>query len=156
MVDQIQSTGAAFGSQYLSQAQPLTSDQKNTVDSILKQYDATSLTAADAKNIFQSLNQAGIQPSKSLMDEIKADGFDPQKMRQLAGGRRHHGHHGSDSSTGSASGASQVNLSSLQNLQSILSQYDLSNLSADQSQQLQSQLSQSGLTQPGSTINLLA
>ena len=92
------------------------------------------------------------------MDTIKADGFDPSKLRQLAGGGRHHHHHQASGASSSQSGASanQIDVSSLQTLQSILSQYDLNNLTSDQSSQLQSRLSQAGLTQPGTTINLTA
>ena len=70
MIDQISSVGAAYGSQYAPKSQPLTADQQKTVQSILAQYDPTSLTAADAKNIFQSLTKAGINPSKDLMSTI--------------------------------------------------------------------------------------
>ena len=160
MVDQIQSAGVSYGSQAMFQSQyqtqPLTDDQKTTLTSILKKYDPANLTAADAKNIFQSLQQAGIQPSKDLTDTLKADGFDPQKMRQLAGGGRRHGHHHPQEPTATSGSASQINLSALQSLQTVLSQYDLTHLTADQSKKIQSQLSDLGLAQPGSTINLSA
>src|SRR5664279_485865 len=161
MGDQIQSAGASYGSQSVYQSQyqtqTLSDDQKKTLSSILKNYDPTKLTSSDAKAIFQSLQQAGIQPSKDLTDTLKTAGFDPQKMRQLAGGGRHHHHHQDAAAVSSSTGSSsQINLSSLQSLQSVLGQYDLNNLSTDQSKKLQSQLTDLGLAQPGSTINLTA
>jgi hypothetical protein len=62
----------------------LTDAQKAQVKSILSQYNAASLTAADAKAIFEAFRAAGLRGGPDLLEAIKAAGFDPEKIRALA------------------------------------------------------------------------
>ena len=62
----------------------LTDVQKAQVKSILSKYDASSLTAADAKAIFEAFRKAGLRGGSGLMEAIRVSGFDPEKLRALA------------------------------------------------------------------------
>ncbi len=78
----------------------LTDAQKETMKSILADYNPSALTAADAKAIHQAFRDAGIRPGPGFREAIAAAGFDPEALRQLDppperrggdghGGRRH-------------------------------------------------------------------
>ena len=128
----------------------LTDDQKKTVASILSKYDSSNLTATTAQSFFKDLNSAGITPMKGLKEAIESAGFDAEKLRSLAMPQET----SQNMFWASQNSSTTVNKSSLQTLKSILSQYDLSSLSTDQETSLITQLSQSGLLQSGSTLNL--
>jgi hypothetical protein len=138
------------GMQFTRQASELTDDQKSTVASILSKYDANNITSSDAQSIFKAFKDAGITPMKGLKEAIESAGFDAEKLRSLAMPQ--------DSSQENYFWASQnssnsINTSALQSLKSILSQYDLSNLSTDQENNLFSQLQNAGLFQSGNLLN---
>ena len=63
----------------------LSSEQSETVDSILSGFDSTSLTEADAQSIIEQLKEAGIQPGKGLADAFAELGFDAKEVGDLAG-----------------------------------------------------------------------
>jgi Spy/CpxP family protein refolding chaperone len=65
------------------QSQPLTDQQKATVKSILAKYDASSLTADDAKAIHRTLREAGLRNGPDMDEVLKNAGFDSQKLRDL-------------------------------------------------------------------------
>ena len=178
MLDNVQGTQNSSGSQW-TEPQPLTSDQKAQVQSILSGYDSTNLSAGDAKAILQSLRQAGIGPSPDLRNTINGDGFNLQQIVQLArpqdapgaqattssqgtqgtqGHHHHHHHHGgaSGAQTTAAPSDQTLNTDTLQSLKSILSQYDLNNLSSDQQTSLLKQLDSAGLLQSGYSVDLSA
>lgn len=134
--------------------QPLTDEQKSQVQSILSQYDPESLTAEDAKSIFDQFREAGIQPSPEMRDLITDSGFDPEELRSLARPEGDPGPHGSKPNDQQGQG---LNISSLQSLQTILDQYDLSkDLSADQQSSLLTQLNQAGFENLGFLLDLSA
>ena len=87
---------------------------------------------------------------KGLKEAIESAGFDAEKLRSLAMPQET----SQNMFWASQNSSTTVNKSSLQTLKSILSQYDLSSLSTDQETSLITQLSQSGLLQSGSTLNL--
>ena len=62
----------------------LTVEQQNTVKNILSKYDAASLTAEDAKAIHEAFRKAGLRGGPATGDAIKAAGFDPDRLRDLA------------------------------------------------------------------------
>ncbi len=165
MVDSIQggnSMSALYGTEARPAPKPLTDDQKSQVQSILSNYDPKTLTADDAKAIFKSIQDAGIQAGPGLREALSNAGFDAQQLRALANpeGQKHHHHHhhggGASASTGGTGSSQGLDVSTLQSLQSILGQYDLKNLSSDQQSDLISKLNGAGLLQPGNTINLSA
>jgi phosphatidylethanolamine-binding protein (PEBP) family uncharacterized protein len=51
---------------------------------ILSQYDANTLTASQARAIHEAFRQAGIRGGPAMNDAVKAAGFDPDKLRDLA------------------------------------------------------------------------
>lgn len=61
----------------------LTDAQKATIQSILENYDAASLTAPDAQAIHRAFRDAGIRPCPGMRDAIEAAGFDPEKLRSF-------------------------------------------------------------------------
>jgi hypothetical protein len=133
--------------------QALTDDQKKQIQDILSKYDPSTLTAEDAKSIFKAFKDAGIRPGPGMKDAITAAGFDAEKLFSIGGHKGHH-RHASGSASAMAQGESGIDVSALQKLQTILNQFDLTNLSADQQQNLETQLGQAGLLPSGNTINL--
>ena len=63
--------------------QTLTPAQTATIKAILSKYNASKLTAADAKAIHEKLRDAGIHAGPETKDAIIAAGFDPEKLRTL-------------------------------------------------------------------------
>lgn len=127
----------------------LTDDQKSTVNDILSNYDAENLTADDTQAIFDAFREAGIQPGDSLKETVEAAGFDLEQFKP-------EGPQGPPPPPPSQTSSSKVNVSSLQTLQTILSQYDLSNLSAEDEQSLISQFQDAGLMNPGNLFSIMA
>ncbi len=64
--------------------QAITPEQASTIKKILSKYNASTLTAADAKAIMEQFRQAGIHAGPETNDFIKAAGFDPEKLKSLA------------------------------------------------------------------------
>ena len=62
----------------------LTAEQIAQVKVILSKYDANTLTAEQAKAIHEAFRQAGIRGGPAMGDSVKAAGFDPDKLRDLA------------------------------------------------------------------------
>ena len=62
----------------------LTADQVATVKAILSKYDPATLTAEQAKAIHEAFRKAGLRGGPAMGDAIKAAGFDPDKLRDLA------------------------------------------------------------------------
>ncbi len=65
-------------------AEVLSDAQKQQVKAILSGYDPATLTADQAKAIHQAFRQAGLRGGPAMADTIKAAGFDPNKLRDLA------------------------------------------------------------------------
>lgn len=148
MVDQIQGFGGMQAMQGVGarpRPQPLTDEQKNTIQSILSNYDPDNLTADDAKAIFKSFREAGIRPAQGMKEAIGAAGFDAEQLRTMGMGDKPPEMGGM--------GPQGLNLANLQSLQAILNQYDLSSLSADQEDSLVSQLESSGLMKTGLMVD---
>jgi hypothetical protein len=155
MVSNIQSSTTATQTGFMRAHRSLTDDQKKTVQDILSNYDSSKITAADAKSIFKSLEEAGIKGG-GLRDAINAAGFDADQVWSLAhdGQKPPQGGPGGPGGKSASSSSTQVNSSALQALQTILNQYDLSNMTDEKQKDLMSKLNDSGLLQSGSMINL--
>lgn len=67
-----------------SRSSEMSTDQKSFVTDLLSQYDANSLSKDDAKEIVKSLQEAGIEPSKSLQRTMASVGFDAKEIGDLA------------------------------------------------------------------------
>lgn len=159
MTETVQGIGLMYGTEGFSMPQPLTDEQKSQIQSVLSSYDPKNLTADDAKAIFKSFREAGIQPGPGMRDAITNAGFDADQLRSLARPQGHHGHHphqgGETNGAGTGNGQG-LDVAALKSLQSILSKYDLSNLSSDQQSSLLTQLNGAGLMKSGYTIDLSA
>jgi Spy/CpxP family protein refolding chaperone len=64
--------------------QTLTDAQKEQVKVILSKYDANTLTPGQARAIHEAFRQAGLRGGPAMGDAIRAAGFDPGKLRDLA------------------------------------------------------------------------
>ena len=156
MVASISGTNSMRPMGQMQAPKPLTDEQMKTVQDLRSNYDPEKLTAADAKSIFKSLKDAGIRGG-GLRDTIQEAGFDADQVFSLAHdgqkpGGPPPGMQGMQSSQSQSSNT--INASTLQMLQSILSQFDLGNLNSDNQKDLLNQLTQSGLLQTGSTIDV--
>ena len=65
-------------------SETLTDAQKEQVKAILSKYNASTLTADQAKAIHEAFRQAGLRGGPAMGDTLKAAGFDPDKLRDLA------------------------------------------------------------------------
>lgn len=132
----------------------LTEAQTTQVKTILAQYKAEDLSTTDAQAIFKSFREAGIRPGPGLREAIEDAGFDAEKLRALG---RPEGERPPQGGPRGAQGQGQgLNKAALQSLQSILSQYDLTNLTDDQEQDLLGQLGNTGLVRTGYMLDLSA
>ena len=149
MVDQIQGTGSMMGPRGQFNSQPLTEDQKTQIQTILSQYDPKNVTAEDAKSIFQAFRDAGIKPARGMKEVIETAGFDADALREMARPEDASSKQGTTSAS-----ASKINLSALKSLQDILSQFNLSNMTADDQTGLLGKLQTAGFLNTGSVIDL--
>lgn len=153
MVSSIQSSfqgmDAMQGMGMQRRPQSITDEQKKQIQNILSQYDSSNVTAEDAKSIFEAFKSAGIQPGPGMRETIEAAGFDAEAMRTMGMPEPPPG--GGMQGVGGQQG---INLTALQSLQDILSQYDMSNMSDDEKEQLLGQLNSAGLMKTGYTIDL--
>ncbi len=76
--------GAARGGERPRSEESLTDAQQAQVKAILAKYDAKSLTTEQAKAIHEAFRQAGMRGGPAMNDTVKAAGFDPDKLRDLA------------------------------------------------------------------------
>ena len=76
--------GAARGGDRQRPEDSLTDAQRAQVKAIVAKYDAKSLTAEQAKAIHEAFRQAGLRGGSVINDTVKAAGFDPDKLRDLA------------------------------------------------------------------------
>jgi len=129
----------------------LTESQKTQVQSILSEYDASSLTNDDLDAINQAFRDADIRPSAGLRQTIESAGFDPDQLRSRGGPQ---GAGGSRPPRPQSGG--EINVQALQSLQEILANYDLSNLTAAKESSLTEQLIDSGLLRTGVVLDVTA
>lgn len=62
----------------------LSVSQKETIESVLSNYDSENLTSEDATEIKESFQEAGIKPSKEMAETMALLGFDAKKIGNLA------------------------------------------------------------------------
>lgn len=62
----------------------ITEAQKEKMKAILSNYDATTLTANDAKAIHEAFREAGLRMEPNVESVIMEAGFDPEKLKELA------------------------------------------------------------------------
>ncbi|MCB0748042.1 MAG: hypothetical protein KDC90_11325 [Ignavibacteriae bacterium] len=58
------------------QSQPLTDEQKETVNSILSNYDSSNMTTENVESLKAEFNEAGIRPSEDLKGMMEEAGFE--------------------------------------------------------------------------------
>lgn len=134
-------------------ASKLSESQKSTISDILSEYDPENITEEDAKEIWQSFQNAGIQPQAGLKEVIETNGFDAEDIRVKATGEKTPPPPPASGAFGS-NRSSTINTSALSTLKDILSNYDLDNLSSDDQDDLLNQIYNAGLTDIGSLIDL--
>ena len=75
--------GVPAGGDRPGQTETLTDAPQAQVKGILAKYDASTLTADQAKAIHEAFRQASLRGGPALADTLKAAGFDPDKLRNL-------------------------------------------------------------------------
>ncbi|MCW8850292.1 MAG: hypothetical protein OQJ81_09980 [Melioribacteraceae bacterium] len=60
----------------MPQSQPLTDEQKETVNSILSNYDSSNMTTENVESLKAEFNEAGIKPSEDLKGILEEAGFE--------------------------------------------------------------------------------
>jgi phosphatidylethanolamine-binding protein (PEBP) family uncharacterized protein len=76
--------GSQVGRDRPGDAEALTQAQREQVKAILSEYSASTLTAEQARSMHKAFRQAGLRGGSALNDAVKAAGFDPNKLRDLA------------------------------------------------------------------------
>lgn len=76
-------SGTKDARERLGDAVSLSDAQKSALKSILSKYNASTLTAVDAKAIHRAFRDAGIRGGPSLNEAVRSAGFDPFKLRDL-------------------------------------------------------------------------
>ncbi len=151
MIDQISGNMSVGGMSMMFESKSLTDEQKEKIEEILSNYDTDSITAEDAKEIFDAFKEAGITPCKGMKEAIDAAGFDADELRSLAGFDQ------PPPPPSSSSQSVNINQTALQSLQTILNDYDLTELSEDEQSELLTRLQEAGLLQySGVTIDISA
>ncbi len=82
----IQSNASMSAMSYARPSGGLSADQKNGIQSVLKNFDPKNLTSADAKSITSEFKKLGVQPGKDLETTMAASGFDAKEVGRLAFG----------------------------------------------------------------------
>ncbi len=152
MVSNIQANSAPHRFEGLPAPQPLTEEQTAQIKSILSEYDADSLTAADAKDIFGAFREARIRPGPGLAEAIEAAGFDAEQLRTLGRPEGVPESRGPRGPQGAGS-AQELNVTARQSLQTILNQFDPTQLLDDQAADLLTQLNQAGRLPSGNMLD---
>ena len=88
MIDSISSSSSNMYSSSSSSSRSsnsLSYSQEETLESVLANYDSSSLSSEDASEIVSAFKEAGIQASKELANSMASLGFDAQMVGELAG-----------------------------------------------------------------------
>lgn len=86
MINSVGSSGMSMPTGYRPQNLPaLSNDQQTLISETLSQYDADSLSEADAQSIVTTFQEAGIQPGKGLEEAMSVAGFDARSIGEKAG-----------------------------------------------------------------------
>ena len=85
MINSISNNLISMPDQQGRSTSPLNEEQRQLIDNTLKQYDADSLSEADAQSIVQTFSEAGIQPGRELAEAMASAGFDAREVGQAAG-----------------------------------------------------------------------
>lgn len=151
MIDQINGDMLVGSMSMMFEPKAITDEQKEKIKEILANYDAESITEEDAKEIFEAFKEAGITPSKGMKEAIEEAGFDADEIRSLAGFNQ------PPPPPETSSRGININQDALQALQTILNDFDLTELSEEEQNELLSRLQDAGLLKyPGVTIDLAA
>ncbi len=125
-------------------------DQKSQVASILSNYDASSLSAEDAREINTAFKEAGFRPGYGLRQAIEGAGFDGETIRSLASPPTER----SIQAPPQPNGFVGLNKTNLSELQGILGEYDFEDMASEQVGALLKELVSSGPLMRGSLINI--
>jgi hypothetical protein len=139
-IGSVNSNATLNGASHSRTSSGLTADQKSSIKSVLSQFDATKLSASDAKKITTEFKKSGVQPGKELEEAMASSGFDAKQVGDLAFGQ------GQQSKGGVSGGNSQAMVSSaLSELKSLVSSISGGTSSAGKSEEEISQATDSFL-----------
>ena len=139
-IGSVNSNATLNGASHSRPSSGLTADQKDGIKSVLSHFDATKLSASDAKKITSEFKKMGVQPGKELEEAMAASGFDAKQVGNLAFGQ------GQQPKGGVSGGNSQAMVSSsLSELKSLMSSTSGGTSSAGKSEEEISQATDSFL-----------
>ena len=142
MVNPIQ--GAGSGAMMSKVGQTLmTESQKTSFQEIISKYDPENFSQKDFEAMGEELRQAGIGRTREVKSMLEDAGFN---IDQYAKG----GPSGPPPMQGG------INAQALQSFQEILDNYDMTNMSSEDQENLMNDLTSSGLLQSGLILNIQA
>ncbi|MFC3050478.1 hypothetical protein [Kordiimonas pumila] len=120
---------------------PLSDNQKTLIAETLSAYNTENLTEEDAQTIVNAFKEAGIKPGKELATELEQYGIDARELGKQAGIEPP----ADKPAPPPEGGIEKLDKEGLQKLQSIIENYDLTNLSDEEEQELSAALQEAGL-----------
>ncbi len=118
------------------------------ISSILSQYDGSNLSESDAQSITESFKEAGIAPTRQLVNAMDSLGFSAQEVGELAGVQ---GIGLVPPPPPPPAGANPLSDFQLETISSILSQYDTDNITQSEAEDIDSALKAAGI-QPSAEL----
>lgn len=125
--------------------EPFSETQKAEVASILADYNVSTLNEEDALAINDAFREAGFKRGPELRNAIEEAGFDAEQLGSLA----------PPPPTGPPPGGkpAAIDVEALTELQEILADYDLSNLTSDQEDEIANRIQSSGIEMKGLLVD---
>jgi len=84
MVSSVQNSSTELYSTQTQENNSLSASQKEEIASILENYDASSLSQEDAKEIVAAFEDLGISPSRDLANTMREEGFSAREVGSLS------------------------------------------------------------------------
>jgi len=129
---------------------PMTESLRASFQKILARYDVEHLSQTDCEALTNELRQAGIGRTREVRSLLEQAGVAVEKLDKAGPTRAEDGSGRPRPMSGG------INVRALQSFQDILSNYDLTNMSAADEQNLMNDLTSSGLLQAGLILNIQA
>ena len=127
----------------------MTESQKSSFEEIMSKHDAENFTKADFEAMGEELRQAGIGRTGEVKSMLENAGFNVDQYAEGGPG-------GMQRPGGPPPMQGGINVQALQSFQEILDDYDLTNMSSEDQENLMNKLTGSGLLQTGWIVNIKA
>ncbi len=153
----ISSISSGMSPTAMGQSQSLSEEQKTVLEKILSSYDPENMTSSDADAMRQELKEAGIGPSRELMNTMKSAGFQPpaggpKPPPPMGSGMGASGSSILDTLAESEESDDELNQTTLEK---ILEEYDLQNMTRTDLESLVHDLEDMGISRSPELFNML-